>query len=230
MINEAEKQWHLDRSGLWTASEIWKLFVEPKTKADREAGRFSDTAETYILEKAVQRKTGYKKVFVSKEMDHGIANEYDAFLTWQSIGDSDSVWQFTNKEFFKINEISGASPDAVIYDNIDIVAVADFKCPQPVNFFSVKKDWMNGEEPFKNYFYQIQMQMMATKASIGFLVYYLASEFMDPYSGETEHKFNMPAKDRIFWYKLTADPAVQNDIMLRINAAEKRCQELMKMI
>lgn len=47
---QGTEEWLKDRAGRWTSSEIWKLFVQPRTKKDREAGIPSATAIGYIEE------------------------------------------------------------------------------------------------------------------------------------------------------------------------------------
>jgi hypothetical protein len=220
--------WEEQRAGKWTASEIWKLFVEPRSKADKDAGILSETAESYVLEKAIQRKTGYKKKFTSKEMDHGIINEKDAHDAF--VKQSNLNLTLTNKQFFAINEYAGASPDAVLYDQLDVHMVVDYKCPQPLNFFLAKKNWINHKPIDRMYFYQLQMQMLATKAPKACLVNYLADEFGNTYTGEVEHRFDLPLNERIFFQMIDADTEVFDQMLEKIEAAEVYCKELMKII
>lgn len=223
-----DQTWSEQRAGKWTASEIWKLFVEPRSKADKDAGVFSETAETYILEKAVERKTGYKKKFTSKEMEHGVINEKDAHDAFVKHCKLDLT--FTNKDFFKIDDNAGASPDAVLYSGLDVLMVVDYKCPQPLTFFQAKRALFNDEPIEKMYFYQLQMQMLATKATKAFLVYYLAEEFGNTYTGEIEHRFDLPIGDRMFYKMIEADKSVWDEILHKIQRAEDRCQYLMSII
>lgn len=231
--------WENERAGKFTASEIWKLFVEPRSKADKEKGIFGETAESYILEKAIERITGYRKKFFSKEMEHGVINEKDAFdafvkqIREQRIipGGIDGTWEFTNKQFFGLNNNSGASPDGVYYAGIDPIAVVDVKCPQPITFFNVKKEYLEtGECPDKNYYYQLQMQMLATKTQISFLYYYLAEEFGDTWTGETDFKFDLPLDQRSILVVVVENKSVQNEIINRIARAEERCQYFINLI
>lgn len=223
-----EQKWKSDRAGKWTASEIWKLFVEPKTNKDKEAGKWSDTAETYILEKAVERMTGERSVYQNKAMVHGVMNEMDALDYWKQV--TGQNWTFTNKQFFAIDEISGASPDAVLFDGIDAVAVVDVKCPQFMTFFAQRKAMIDNEPMEKMYYYQLQMQMMACKAPKAFLVYYLAKEFANTYTGEVEHKFDLPLGLRIFYRQIDADQAVQDEMRKKIHKAEAYCQQVIKLL
>lgn len=54
-------EWFKSRQGCFTGSEVWKLMTEPRTKADKEAGNLSETANTYILEKVWEKLSGLTK-------------------------------------------------------------------------------------------------------------------------------------------------------------------------
>jgi len=209
------------RLGKFTASEIWKLFVEPRKKTDK----WSETAKTYILEKAVQQVTGYRKQFTSKEMEHGIMTEPEAFDAWKKL--SRLYWEYTSQEFFTIGDNAGASPDGVVYDGLDIIAVCDIKCPQPLTFMELIAEKPEIDD---KYFYQLQMQMLATKCDVGYLVYYLANEFVNTYTNEVEFKFDRPIEKRLFVQQVKADQSVQDQIMLKIADAEIYKQQLIQSI
>jgi hypothetical protein len=215
--------WINDRVGKFTASEIWKLFVQPKSKADQEAGKFSQTADNYILMKAIERVTGYRKQFTTKEMEHGIMNEKDGFDSFiRYMGDS-TAWKFSSTEFWPIDEESGASPDGVLYDGLDIIAVCDVKCPQPATFFERKVELIESPEDLpKEYYYQLQMQMLATGAKKGYLVYYLAEEFGNTFTGEVEYRFELPIQSRLLVQSVEADPDVHKQIKELVKKAVQR--------
>ena len=77
------------RIGRFTASEIYKLFVEPKTKANKDVGNFSETAKGYIKSKAIEQKYGYRENIVNKAMEHGIITEAEAFEKFKLITKND---------------------------------------------------------------------------------------------------------------------------------------------
>ena len=212
--------WTEERIGKFTASEIWKLFVEPRSKKET----VSETTKTYILEKAVEELTGFRKQITNKAMEHGIINEAEAFEQFKHLTKQD--WQYTSKQFFSIDEFSGASPDGVLYHDMDVIAVCDIKCPQPLTFFEIKLD---ADGPVENkYFYQLQMQMMATKCEIGYLVYYLAPEFVDTYTGEVDYKFDLPLEQRIIIKTIEKDETVCNIIKEKIQIANDLKQTYLK--
>jgi hypothetical protein len=209
------------RKGKFTASEIWKLMGKPKDKNET----WSETAKTYILEKAVEQATGYRKQISSKEMEHGIMTEPEAFENWVRV--SGLQYTYTAKEFFAINEISGASPDGVLYDGLDVISVCDLKCPQPMTFMELITE---RPEVDNKYFYQLQMQMLATKCDIGYLVYYLANEFVNTYTNEVEFTFEIPLHKRIYAIQIKEDKEVQEKMMEKIFKAEELKQEYIKSI
>lgn len=209
------------RTGKFTASEVWKLFVEGRKG-------MSETAKSYIFEKAVEEMTGFRKKFTSKEMEHGIIHERDAFEAFKSITKQD--WIHTGDTYIPINEYSGASPDAILMDGLETIAVADFKCPQPLTFFERKKDWVDGEPVDKNYYYQVQMQMMAANCEVGFLVYYLAEEFGNTYTGEVEFRFELPLEQRIFIIQINKNQEVWDKIKEKTFQANEFKNQIIKTI
>lgn len=207
------------RTGKFTASEVWKLMTEPRKKTEA----WSETAKSYILEKAVEFKYGYRKQISSKEMEHGIMTEPEAFEAWVNV--SGVPYTYTAKEFFSINDFSGASPDGVLYDGLDIISVCDIKCPQPLTFMELVAE---RPEVDTKYFYQLQMQMMATKSDSAFLVYYLAKEFVNTYTNEVEFTFNIPVEKRIYVVEVKKDQDAQDKITEKILKAEEYKKKLIE--
>jgi hypothetical protein len=80
------------------------------------------------------------------------------------------------------------------------------------------------------YFYQLQMQMLATKCDIGYLVYYLANEFVNTYTNEVEFTFEIPLHKRIYAIQIKEDKEVQEKMMEKIFKAEELKQEYIKSI
>jgi hypothetical protein len=232
MSTETLSDWQKARVGCFTASEIYKLMTEPRTKDAKEKGWLSDTAQSYILEKAVESITGYRKQYSSSAMEHGVVNEYEAFETFCEITGLD--FTLTSSQFYSINEYAGASPDGVLYADLDIIAVLDVKCPYtPASFFEQKKMAVeSSSKEFqnvpKNYFYQMQMQMMATGAKKGYLARYLTSSYTDDYGNKFE--FDIPVDVRMFYSEIKEDLAVQNQIRSKIEMAEKLKQDYIQLL
>jgi hypothetical protein len=216
MQTETLSEWQSARKGKFTASSISKLFTEPKAKADKEAGRLSETALTYIFELAVEEHTGYRKEITVKEMTHGIVNEFEGFEAF--VQKSGLQFELTSNQFFGYGANAGASPDGVLFDGIDITAVLDIKCPySPLSYFNQKMELYGTKMP-KSYFYQLQMQMLCTGAKKGYLARYLTNSIVDEYGNKTE--YDIPLDERIFWTELNADEEVHQQIIDKVKAAE----------
>jgi hypothetical protein len=139
--------------------------TEPRTKADKEAGKWSQTAETYIVRKAMEETTGMQVVEVTgRAVDHGNEWEEHALRTLQTaIASPDEQTQL--KPSFKLfNEYSGASPDAFMYYKpLAMTLGVEIKCPfNPINHFwhSQVHDNESLKEIDSDYYWQVQMNMM----------------------------------------------------------------------
>jgi hypothetical protein len=229
---QSHDEWARKRIGRFTASEIHKLFTEPRSKADKDAGRLSETAMTYVFEKAVEEYTGFRKRFSTPAMEHGNANEKDAFDAFCQL--TGLPFTYCSKEYYPISPIAGASPDGILYDELEPIAVLDVKCPQPVTFFeeltwylkSDKDDEFGGVS--KAYYYQLQFQMLATKTPTSFLAYYLAKDLVNLYTGEIEHTFDLPVERRMFFTEIKSNFSVQADMVERIEKAERIKQSMIR--
>lgn len=227
----------MSRIGKFTASEIYKLFTEPKEKWKKDAGMLGDTAMSYIFEKAVEEMTGFRKQWSSKATDHGLGNEQDAMNAFKELYGIDVT--LTSSEFISINENCGASPDGIIYESFDkAIGVVDVKCPyNPLSYFEQKDMILSTKnEEFqcvpKSYFYQLQMQMMATNCSKSYLVRYLTNSFTDDYGNKYE--YDLPLNARIFCSVVKEDKNAQAAILAKVEMATNEKQtiinELMKQL
>ena len=222
--------WQTARKGRFTASSMYKLFTQPKTVKDREAGYLSETAKSYIEEVAIEELTGFRKEFSSAATDHGNQYETEAFH-WFSEA-TGLMFDFTGKTFYPIGQNSGASPDGVLYDAMEVISVADVKCPfSPISFFEQKEMAMScagnktqGVPPA--YFYQLQTQMLATGAKSSFLVRYLSNNLN--FSDGSSLAINLPLTARLFWTEVQADEEIQDQIVQKIKQAEVYKQEVIQ--
>jgi len=215
------------RTGKFTASEIWKLFVEPKTKADKEAGVWSETSLTYIMEKAVEEVTGWRKEFSSKATDHGLYNEQEAFDAFKTLTGLNFV--MNSSTFLEYGQYAGASPDGILYDGLDIIAVMDVKCPySPVSFFNQKIDHLEGDNVPREYFYQLQMQMMVTGCDTSYLCRYLTSSVTDDFGNKFE--FDLTINSRLFYTTVKKDQSVWDAMEEKIMKAQKTKERIISQI
>ncbi len=222
--------WKSARKGRFTASNMYKLFTQPKSAKDKEAGYLSETAKSYIEEVAIEELTGFRKEFTSKATDHGNQYEEEAFYWFtQATG---LMFDFTGKTFYPYGDNSGASPDGVLYEAMDVISVADVKCPfSPISFFEQKEmalacvgNKTQGVPPA--YFYQLQTQMLATGAKSSFLARYLSNNLQMPDGSELA--INLPLTARLFWSEVYADEEVQDEIKAKLKQAEVYKQEVIQ--
>lgn len=144
-VQQRSLDWHNQRLGKFTASEIYKLMG---IKA------LGETGKSYAFDKAVETVFGeVEENFISYDMQNGIDTEPLAFAKFKEL----KSLQFIDVEscgFFNLGENAGASPDGLVGSD----AILEIKCPKANTFFKLVA---TGEVDVK-YLYQMQMQMMAT--------------------------------------------------------------------
>ena len=144
-IEQRTEEWNNQRKGKFTASEIYKLMG---------VKGLGETGKTYAIEKAIEEL--YGKVdddFISFDMQRGIEIEPLAFNYFSDVMDLKFI-KVTNCGFFDNCEHSGASPDGLVGED----SILEIKCPKASTFFKLVAT--NDIDP--KYYYQMQMQMMAT--------------------------------------------------------------------
>lgn len=158
-IEQRSQEWHEQRFGKFTASEIYKLMG---------IKGLGETGKTYAFEKAIQELYGeFEENYISADMQRGIELEPLAFEKIKELKGLD----FINVEtcsFFEFGENAGASPDGLIGED----TILEIKCPKSNTFFKLVAD----NEINKNYFYQMQMQMLATGRNKAIFFNYLVHE------------------------------------------------------
>ncbi|MBC7524816.1 MAG: YqaJ viral recombinase family protein [Flavobacterium sp.] len=149
-------EWHEQRNGRFTASEIHKLM------GVRGLG---DTGKSYAIDKAIEELFGeVDENFISYDMERGIELEPLAFAKFKELKELEFM-QVQNCGFFNYCENSGASPDGLVAGN----AILEIKCPKASTFFKL----VATNEIDQKYFYQMQMQMMSTGRSRGYFFNYI---------------------------------------------------------
>jgi len=150
MIKQRTPEWHKEREGKFTGSEIWKLFVSGRRKDEM----FGQTALGYIREKARQKLTGYRRRIATYAMRRGVELEPFAIQLYEE--STGNVVKETG--FHKYGDNMGASPDGIIEsENMGILEV---KCPENPDFhdqYLMSGDLMSTE---KKYYYQVQCEML----------------------------------------------------------------------
>jgi exodeoxyribonuclease (lambda-induced) len=139
-------EWHEQRKGKFTASEIHKLMG---------ARGLGETGKSYAIDKAIEQLYGeVEENFVSYDMERGTELEPLAFAKFKDLKALDFI-EVSNCGFFEIGKNAGASPDGLVGDD----AILEIKCPRNSTFFKL----VATNEIDIKYIYQMQMQMFATK-------------------------------------------------------------------
>lgn len=155
----AESAWEIARIGKFTSSKIDALFTEPKSAEAKKKGELSESAKTYIREKAAEIITGTTRQVDNWSLEWGNTYEpYAAELLKETFPDLLYLGK-QNPEFFKYTDFSGGSPDGVDRKHR---LVFEIKCPEaPVNH--VEYCMLESAEELKksqrDYYHQIQMNM-----------------------------------------------------------------------
>lgn len=119
---QRNEEWHSDRSGIPTASRFKDVLTKPKTKADQEAGKLSQTARSYALDIIAERLTGERKQFSTAATEWGNDNEPLAIDYYQQVTGN----QVMECGFVKHQTVeTGASPDGLI----GLEGGIEVKCP-----------------------------------------------------------------------------------------------------
>lgn len=154
-ILQRSDEWHEQRKGKFTASEIYKLMG---IKA------LGETGKGYAFDKAVEELFGEtEETFISYDMQRGIELEPLAFTKFQELKEPEFL-QVETCGFFNFGESAGASPDGLVGED----AILEIKCPKPSTFFKL----VATNEIKDQYLYQMQLQMMATNRNKAYFFNY----------------------------------------------------------
>jgi len=166
-ITQDESKWLSIREGKFTASEIYKLMGTPRNKSEY----LSDTAKTFVYEKASELLTGVRKPIWGEALTWGTENEKEAFEYFQQY--QDEFYTYYGGEtytFIPYGEYSGYSPDA-LGSNCIIEIKNPFNSAIHLKNRSIK--W--SEDLFKlhpEYYWQMQLGMIASAVEFGYFVSY----------------------------------------------------------
>ena len=165
-FTKSEDKWLEARGTRFTASEIHKLMG-----ASRSGSPLSKTAESYIYEKAAEILTGERKMAFGAALDWGKEQEPNAFHTFSKVDFNE--WTYYGGEnyvFIPYLESSGYSPDGLSSD-----AILEIKCPfnsgiHLKNFNIYDAGTLKEIHP--EYYWQMQLGMLATNLEKGYFVSY----------------------------------------------------------
>ena len=189
---------------LFHPSGFSKLITEPRSNADKVAGKLSETTKTYL--RTIFREVKYKRKsdFESKYTDKGLVKENDGITLFCRVKK-----QLYNKNTVRINNafLTG-EPD--LSDNEDIMKCKhgiDIKCPWSLFTFPFPDDDLD-----KNYWWQNQCYMSLTGAERWTTAYALMNAPADEILSE---------KKRLYYKMGMPDPGYDN-----YDAYIEKCQSL----
>ena len=198
-------EWEAQRMGKFTASEIYRLMGTPRKKGEI----LSETAKSFVIEKVAEILTGQKRPIYGAALDWGVEHEQEAFLKFNVI--SDQMWEYYGGQEFKFYSygiFSGASPDG-----LSVSHLLEIKCPYE-SHNHIKHMLIKDNEDFKSsrpeYYWQMQLGMIATEKSKGMFVSY------DP---------RMPEDKQIYQIEIYQDD-VKAEIDEKIQVASEMLAEI----
>lgn len=163
----AETPYELERLGCFTASEIHRLFKEPKTIKDKEAGKLSAESEKYVREKLAELLTGKQRHLDGIwALEYGNNTEPQAIKELQKKYPNLIYYGNEDRKFFPMTRLSGGTPDGV---DETLKLVAEIKCPenQKVHIdYLLLKDEADLKDEKPEYFHQLQMNMVCVAKSL----------------------------------------------------------------
>ena len=203
-MTQSQEEWLKARANRFTASVVHKLMG-----SSRSGSPLSKTAETFVYERAAEILTGNSKPIYGDALDWGISHEADAFYYFNQ--QNFEEWTYYGGEtyvFIPYGEYSGYSPDGLSSD-----AILEIKCPYNSgihlkNFNIYDADSLKQIHP--EYYWQMQLGMLATDKSQGMFVSY------DP---------RMPEDKQIYQLEVYLDD-VKAQIDDKIDAASEMLAEI----
>lgn len=211
-IEQGTPEWDRIRVGRFTASEIWKLTVDPKTKEAKEAGKLSETSLTYIQEKAAEVMTGQcKQQGYAFPLIYGTEKEPEArdkFI-------EKTGFAVEQVGFFAYTDHAGGSPDGFVNDD----AILEIKCPydsaNQLDYLMLTDQW-DMKRCHRDYYWQCQANMLFTERNLCHFVTY------DPRMVNEKH--------RLTHLTITANKEDQDLIVDRIGKAVEEKLKLLNLL
>lgn len=137
-VEQGSQEWLNIRLGLISASRFKDIMTEPRSKADKEAGVLSDTAQAYMRELIAEIITGQQAEVSGRALEWGAENEAAARSEYE-------FWHNSVVEEIGIcisdDYMTGASPDGFVGAD----GMIEIKCPY--NTGNHVKTIITGEMP-----------------------------------------------------------------------------------
>lgn len=223
-------------------SQLGKLWVEPQSKAAKEAGELSQTSKTYLIELYAQIKYGRKQELDNKYVKKGISQEQNSLLLLSEV-----LGQFfeKNEETFE-NEYLIGTPDTFDEDGETVIDVKS-----SYSIFSYLSN-LDGKLD-SSYELQLQAYMLLTNRNYAKLAYCLVdnsteeiewqkqllmkktnaiSEESPEFKKEWDKKRllyefqDIAEQERVLLFKLEKDPEFASKCQQKVERARLYLQEL----
>lgn len=151
--------WNQARIGRFTSSEIFKLMTEPRNKADKEAGKLSEGAMTYVHQKVAEVMTGQPK-----------SESYAYPLVYGKELEPQAIEYFIKKTgfsyepamFVPFGEHSGGSPDGYINETDGLEVKCPFQSENMVDYLLLT-DQFDLKRNHPNYYWQVMSNLLFTE-------------------------------------------------------------------
>lgn len=170
MITQGSHEWHLQRIGYFTSSEIGKLLTKGKSKDEV----FGDTAKTYIRSIAAERDMNPKFL----DIESGAFDLYLSRTSWKtqamrwgsnmepmarSLYEKTTGFEVEEVGFVQCNNFYGDSSDGLCKKDGEVVGVLEIKCPEPSTHKLYRQMESGSDLKAINlgYYCQCQMHMVA---------------------------------------------------------------------
>lgn len=203
--------WRDARCGKFTASEIYKLMTDPRSKADKEAGKFSEGAMTYIKTKVAEEMTG----LVHQESNaYPLVYGQDMEVNAKEYLRSVKGYEIIEVGFIPFTDHAGGSPDGHIGND----EVLEIKCPFNSANHVEYLTWTKPEDMYDvkpEYYYQIQSNLMFSKRTVGRFISF------DP---------RMPEGKQCFELLIPAHTGIQHNIATRLERAIEEKLKILKLL
>ena len=193
-----------EKTAKFSASNISRLL----------SGGNGKTAQSYILELALQ-SIGIKKDIDTSATRHGLNNQLNGFQSAIIPNYPDAIWF---DEYLPINDLCGASPDFLVNG-----CPGDIKCPYTVDSFLEQINSV----PSK-YYDQVQMQMMACKADLGILAFYLTRP--EDWGQEDWEEYPIEVEKRYKIFEFKQDEEMQENILKKVEESEPKKQQIINLL
>lgn len=151
-IEQYSHEWYQLRLGKFTSSEIFKLMVNPKTKAND----YSESTLTYIMDKVSEILTGMSKEFINEATSWGVQSEHLA-RTWYSKIEVVEVVECGSFQHTSLPWLG--SPDGLVGED----GMIEIKCPYNTSIH-LENCFITSQDEFKikrkEHYAQIQSNLL----------------------------------------------------------------------